>query len=344
MLSAAQGLRWADLGLLSLALAAAVGGTLAQDAGVTNGQGVAAPVVGRELGMDLEVQVEQLTQRIQGMEGKLRESAAARKTADQARMEAERRLAEGAQELGRLRAEVSLLQDAIGALELRLRRAEERAEVSARGLLAAEESVRRLTAERDARAAEQAVSERQGGQLLELQQPIAEASREHVWVQAQEQSDLRRALSERESDLKRVQLELRAARAERDALSRRLDALRVTSPDLEGGDLSLGEAQDRVATAAAALREALTRVPGRRDLGTRRAVWEAAQDLHRHQLQVARLLGARSVYRVGPGDSLVLIAGRFYGDGSRWEEIQEANLRVVPDPSHLMPGLSLVIP
>ncbi len=317
---------------------------MAQDTGVTSGPGVAAPVLGRASGIDLESEVERLTQRIQGMEGKLRESAAARKTADQARMEAERRLAEGAQELGRLRAEVSLLQDAMGVLELRLRRAEERAESSARGLLAAEESVRRLSAERDAQAAEQTVPERQVGQLMELQPPIAKASRERSWVQAQGQADLRRALSERESDLKRVQSELRAARAERDALSRQLDALRVTSPAGEGGDLSLGEARGQVATAAEALREALTRAQGGRDPGARRAVWEAAQELHRQQIRVARLSGARSVYRVGPGDSLVLIAGRFYGDGGRWAEIQEANPEVVLDPSHLMPGSTLVIP
>lgn len=96
---------------------------------------------------DLESQVEDLTQRVHGMEGKLRESAAARKAADQARMEAERRLAEGAQELARLRAEVSLLKDAKEALEVRLRRAEEQAERAAQARLAAEESARRLGAE-----------------------------------------------------------------------------------------------------------------------------------------------------------------------------------------------------
>ena len=48
-------------------------------------------------------QLNELQHRIQGMEGKLRESALARKSADQARMEAERRLAESLQALEALR-------------------------------------------------------------------------------------------------------------------------------------------------------------------------------------------------------------------------------------------------
>ena len=304
--------------------------------------GLGASASKAEDARDLQAQVEDLSLRIQGMEGKLRESAAARKTADQARMEAERHLAEGAQELLRLRAEVSLLTDAKLALEERLRRGEEQAEIRAHGLLAAEESVRRLTAERDAEAAERAALELKVDQLIERQRQADEAGRPRVL--GQEQSDLRRSLAERESDLKRVQLELRAAQAERDALSRRLDALRLAGPDMEGEGISLEEAQTAAAAAAATFREALTRVQDGRDGEGRRAVREAAQELQRRQLRVARVAGARSVYRVGPGDSFVLIAGRFYGDGRRWTVIQEANRRVVPDPSQLPPGLTLVIP
>ena len=51
----------------------------------------------------LQMQVDELRLRVQGMEGKLKDSAAARKSADQARMEAERRLAEGTQEHEQLR-------------------------------------------------------------------------------------------------------------------------------------------------------------------------------------------------------------------------------------------------
>jgi nucleoid-associated protein YgaU len=49
-------------------------------------------------------QLDELQHRVEGMEGKLRESAHARKSADQARMEAERRLAEAMQTLEALRA------------------------------------------------------------------------------------------------------------------------------------------------------------------------------------------------------------------------------------------------
>lgn len=58
----------------------------------------------------LQGKVDELTSHIQGMEGKLKESAGARKAADQARMEAERRLAEGSQTIERLQAEVTRLE------------------------------------------------------------------------------------------------------------------------------------------------------------------------------------------------------------------------------------------
>lgn len=54
----------------------------------------------------LQVQLDELRLRVQGMEGKLKDSAAARKSADQARMEAERRLAEGTRESETLRDEL----------------------------------------------------------------------------------------------------------------------------------------------------------------------------------------------------------------------------------------------
>lgn len=123
-----------------------------------------------------------------------------------------------------------------------------------------------------------------------------------------------------------------------------MDALSLPSANPEAGTITLEEAKNQAATAAATFREAMAGVRHNRDAGARRAVRDAAQGLYRRQLQVARLLGARNVYRVGPGDSYAGIAGRFYGDGRRWPEIQEANHRVAPDPTHLMPGLSLVIP
>lgn len=261
--------------LLALVLGLVGPAPKAQDAPTRFGVGPKEGPCDGESAVALQSQVEDLGQRLLGMEGKLKESAAARKAADQARMEAERRLAEGTQELTRLKAEVGLLRDANLALEARLQRAEGR-----------------------------------GGQ-----QPPTEAGREP-----------------------------RAAPAERDAPGRRLDGLPLVGPETEARGLTLQEAQAEAAAAAEALRVAIVQAQGSRDGDARRAVRESAQDLQRRQVRVARLMQARSVYRVIPGDSLTRIAGRFYGDARRWTEIQEANPRVVWDPSHLLPGMTLVIP
>ncbi|BCU07680.1 LysM peptidoglycan-binding domain-containing protein [Allochromatium tepidum] len=61
--------------------------------------------------------LEELQHRIQGMQGKLRESALARKSADQARMEAERRLAENMQALEALRAAHAKLEQRLSDCE-----------------------------------------------------------------------------------------------------------------------------------------------------------------------------------------------------------------------------------
>lgn len=64
------------------------------------------PVPTEETLAQLRQQIGELESRVQGMQGKLRESALARKTADQARMDAERRLAEGSQALEQAHAEL----------------------------------------------------------------------------------------------------------------------------------------------------------------------------------------------------------------------------------------------
>ena len=94
---------------------------------------------------DLSAQVERLTEHVHGMEGKLKESAAARRTADQARMEAERRLAENLQETARLNAQIGLLREAKAALEERLAHAEEENSRAAERLVVAEEQMRRAS-------------------------------------------------------------------------------------------------------------------------------------------------------------------------------------------------------
>lgn len=75
------------------------------------------PAADQALSIAPDTKLEELTLRLLGMEGKLKESAHARKSADQARMEAERRLAEGSQEIERLTEEVQRLKEAQLELE-----------------------------------------------------------------------------------------------------------------------------------------------------------------------------------------------------------------------------------
>lgn len=110
-------------------------------------QAAELPVVAPAVAVEdaLSAQVERLTEHIHGMEGKLKESAAARRTADQARMEAERRLAENLQEIGRLNAQIGLLREAKSALEARLAHAEEQHRRAAEWRVVAEEQMRHLS-------------------------------------------------------------------------------------------------------------------------------------------------------------------------------------------------------
>jgi nucleoid-associated protein YgaU len=58
----------------------------------------------------------------------------------------------------------------------------------------------------------------------------------------------------------------------------------------------------------------------------------------------ARERARGATYRVQPRDTLVDIARQFYGDGSRFQEIYEANRDRIPDPNNLRPGVELTIP
>ncbi len=51
-----------------------------------------------------------------------------------------------------------------------------------------------------------------------------------------------------------------------------------------------------------------------------------------------------SSYIVASGDSLWMIAKKYYGDGSRWREIYEANKSSVADPNKIKAGMALIIP
>jgi len=141
-----RGLRRAGLALLVLGSQTALVAAGVQAAELP----VVVPAVAVE--DDLSAQVERLTEHIHGMEGKLKESAAARRTADQARMEAERRLAENLQEIGRLNAQIGLLREAKAALEERLTHAEEQHSRAAERRVVVEEQRCRLSREGEAQA------------------------------------------------------------------------------------------------------------------------------------------------------------------------------------------------
>ncbi len=53
---------------------------------------------------------------------------------------------------------------------------------------------------------------------------------------------------------------------------------------------------------------------------------------------------SKRTYTVQKGDTLYRIAEKFYGDGSRWKDIQQANSAQVPEARRLRPGMVLAIP
>ena len=49
-------------------------------------------------------------------------------------------------------------------------------------------------------------------------------------------------------------------------------------------------------------------------------------------------------YTVQPGDTLISIAEKFYGNAKAFTDIYNANQDVIEDPYHLRPGTDLYIP
>ncbi len=49
-------------------------------------------------------------------------------------------------------------------------------------------------------------------------------------------------------------------------------------------------------------------------------------------------------YDIQRGDSLSLIAKRYYGDANKWPQIFEANREIIKDPDLIYPGQKIVIP
>ncbi|MBD0347423.1 MAG: LysM peptidoglycan-binding domain-containing protein, partial [Coleofasciculus sp. Co-bin14] len=56
-------------------------------------------------------------------------------------------------------------------------------------------------------------------------------------------------------------------------------------------------------------------------------------------------MSTNQTYTVQPGDTLALIAQKFYGDGNLWQLIYDANRNTIGDnPNQLQVGMVLVIP
>jgi len=55
--------------------------------------------------------------------------------------------------------------------------------------------------------------------------------------------------------------------------------------------------------------------------------------------------GSARTYTVQPGDTLSIIAQKFYGDANLWPKIHDANRSVIgQDADQIIPGQNLVIP
>jgi nucleoid-associated protein YgaU len=155
---------------------------------------------------------------------------------------------------------------------------------------------------------------------------------------------LERTLAQREQQIEQLEAaEVRRA-ASRAQLEARLAELRARLPAPEGGTVTAQEARAQAEEDADELEHLLEEGRGIRNPQLWQQIRAAENALHRSQFLLARVEGARTVYRVRPGDALARISLLFYGDDQRWDQIFEANRHLLTDPNQVMPGLSLVIP
>lgn len=143
--------------------------------------------------------------------------------------------------------------------------------------------------------------------------------------------ELSARLEEREAQLRQAQ--------------RELTALRARLPQEEGGDLDLESAVHSARLTAEAIRSARSELlqAGGSDAALEESIDQLIAELARDQALVARGRGD-TLYEVRRGETLAGIAGRYYGNSNRWEEIHEANAHVLRNPDLVWPGLTLVLP
>ena len=161
-----------------------------------------------------------------------------------------------------------------------------------------------------------------------------------------------------EARIKALEAEIQARDAEIAVLTTRLDtsdqkesrlneriaALRGRLTANEGGTLTAADARKQAESDAERLQHLVRQGQGVNNPQLWRQVRDAENALHQSQFVLARADGARTVYRVRPGDTLAQVGLMFYGDPDQWSKIYDANRHVVDDPNRLLPGLSLVIP
>ena len=72
---------------------------------------------------------------------------------------------------------------------------------------------------------------------------------------------------------------------------------------------------------------------------------EEEETLPKDAQQVALVdISTKTIHKVKPNDSLFKIAKEYYGDGTKWNKIFEANKNNMPDPHSLYVGQELLIP
>lgn len=156
------------------------------------------------------------------------------------------------------------------------------------------------------------------------QQALARQAQEQELAQAYQQMEgLNRTLSEQNSALA---------------------AMRARLPAKEGGTMTLAQARQDAETAMQRMRDSAKAAASSKTAQTRNALTQAREDLHRAQSMVARVTGARGVYRVRSGDTLAEISRRYYGVIGRWPQIHEANRHILSNPNLLVAGTTLVMP
>lgn len=155
---------------------------------------------------------------------------------------------------------------------------------------------------------------------------------------------LEQLLAQREAQIERLKAAEAQRATHRAQLEARLAEIRAQLPAPEGGTLTAKDARHRAETDAEVLERLLDEGRGIQNPRLWQQIREAENALHRSQFLLARAEGARTVYRVRPGDSLAMISLLFYGDDAQWDRVFEANRHLLGAPDDVWPGLTLVIP